>query len=277
MIYFLITLIVILSGIVIYMAFAARETRAKLDALKFRARELEIELARQTSHRGEVVNELIERYENEILKMGADIHDDLIQKLTVYRLHVDKLEHAETILEVQVIADRMKTDFKTVVDSIRRITRRLLPEMEIGSFTGMMRELCRREEKPGVAFIRFKSEGQEVQINESHQPHLLRIVQELINNATKHTLAWHIEVRLDWKPEEFQIEVEDDGKRFEDLAEKMRKPGTFATLRMRTGRIGAHIRFAQGFNGTKAIVSYNYGKQSDDARLARIRSDAQAK
>jgi signal transduction histidine kinase len=277
MIYFLTTLIVVLLGVIIYMMFAVREERRRLAVLKIRARELEIELARQTSHRGEVVNELIERYENEILKMGADIHDDLIQKLTVYRLHVDKLEHAETILEVQVIADRMKTDFKTVVDSIRRITRRLLPEMEIGSFTGMMRELCRREEKPGVAFIRFKSEGQEITINESHQPHLLRIVQELINNATKHTLAWHIEVRLDWKPDELQIEVEDDGKRFEDLAEKMRKPGTFATLRMRTGRIGAHIRFAQGFNGTKAIVSYNYGKQVDDGRVARIRSDAHVK
>jgi signal transduction histidine kinase len=160
MIYFLTTLIVVLLGVIIYMMFAVREERRRLAVLKIRARELEIELARQTSHRGEVVNELIERYENEILKMGADIHDDLIQKLTVYRLHVDKLEHAETILEVQVIADRMKTDFKTVVDSIRRITRRLLPEMEIGSFTGMMRELCRREEKPGVAFIRFKSEGQ---------------------------------------------------------------------------------------------------------------------
>lgn len=277
MIYFLTTLIVVLVGIVIYIALAVRETRRHFAALRDRARELEIELERQTSSRGEVVNELIERYENEILKMGADIHDDLIQKLTVYRLHVDKLEHAETILEVQVIADRMKTDFKAVVDSIRRITRRLLPEMEIGSFTGMMRELCRREEKPGVAFIRFKSDGQEVPINESHQPHLLRIVQELINNATKHTLAWHIEVRLDWKPNEFQIEVEDDGKRFDDLAEKMRKPGTFATLRMRTGRIGAHIRFAQGYNGTKAIVSYTYGKQSDDGMVARIRSDSQIK
>src|ERR1041384_2625487 len=122
MIYFLITCVVILLGVVIYMTLALRETRNKLSALNARSRELEVELARQTSHRGEVVNELIERYENEILKMGADIHDDLIQKLTVYRLHVDKLEHAETILEVQVIADRMKTDFKTVVDSIRRIT-----------------------------------------------------------------------------------------------------------------------------------------------------------
>src|SRR5688572_2557700 len=179
MIYFLTTLIVILFGVIIYMMFAARQERRKLATLRTRTRELEIELARQTSHRGEVVNELIERYENEILKMGADIHDDLIQKLTVYRLHVDKLEHAETILEVKVIADRMKTDFRIVVDSIRRITRRLLPEMEIGSFTGMMRELCRREEKPGVAFIRFKSAGTEVPISEGDQPHLLRIVQEL--------------------------------------------------------------------------------------------------
>jgi signal transduction histidine kinase len=276
MIYFLIALILLLTGTLVYLLFVLRRIRGNVSTVKTRLHQLEHELAEQASHRGEVVNELIERYENEILKMGADIHDDLIQKLTVYRLHVDKLEHVENILEVKIIADRMKTDFKNVVDSVRRITRRLLPEMEIGSFTGMMRELCRREEKPGVAFIRFKSVGDEIPINESHQPHLLRIVQELINNATKHTLAWHIEVRLDWKPDEFHIEVEDDGKRFDDLAEKMRKPGTFATLRMRTSRIGAHIRFAQGFNGTKAIVSYAYGKPPSENWL-RIRTDSTIK
>src|SRR5689334_10638319 len=267
MIYFLTGLLVFTIGVILYMIFVIRRERGNISTLKARILQLEKDLAEQTSHRGDLVNELIERYENEILKMGADIHDDLIQKLTVYRLHVDKLEHADTILEVKVIADRMKTDFKIVVDSIRRITRRLLPEMEIGSFTGMMRELCRREEKPGVAFIRFKSDGTEVPISESDQPHLLRIVQELINNATKHTVAWHIEVRLDWKPDEFHIEVEDDGRRFEDLAEKMRKPGTFATLRMRTARIGAHIRFSQGFNGTKAIVTYAYGKRQVEDRI----------
>jgi signal transduction histidine kinase len=267
MIYFLTILLILSASLLLYLVFVIRQERGNISTLKARVRELEKELYEQTSQRGDIVNELIERYENEILKMGADIHDDLIQKLTVYRLHVDKLEHAETILEVKVVADKMKTDFKIVVDSIRRITRRLLPEMEIGSFTGMMRELCRREEKPGVAFIRFKSDGTEVPINEGDQPHLLRIVQELINNATKHTVAWHIEVRLDWKPDEFHIEVEDDGKRFEDLAEKMRKPGTFATLRMRTARIGAYIRFSQGFNGTKAIITYAYGRRKVEDRL----------
>lgn len=267
MIYFLAILLGLSSSILIILIFVVRRERGNISTLKARVLELEKESDEQSSQRGDIVNELIERYENEILKMGADIHDDLIQKLTVYRLHVDKLEHAETILEVKVIADRMKTDFKIVVDSIRRITRRLLPEMEIGSFTGMMRELCRREEKPGVAFIRFKSAGTEVPINEGDQPHLLRIVQELINNATKHTVAWHIEVRLDWQPDEFHIEVEDDGKRFAELAEKMRKPGTFATLRMRTARIGAHIRFSQGFNGAKAIVTYSYGRRKVEDRL----------
>src|SRR5688572_21939406 len=126
MIYFLTVLLFLMSAILVVMVFVVRRRRGNISTLKARIQELEIELAQQSSQRGDVVNELIERYENEILKMGADIHDDLIQKLTVYRLHVDKLEHAETILEVKVIADRMKTDFRIVVDSIRRITRRLL-------------------------------------------------------------------------------------------------------------------------------------------------------
>src|SRR6185436_14152395 len=107
MIYFVITLFFISGAAAVYLWVLLRQERNIAAELRTRVRELEHESADQSAHRGELVNELIERYENEILKMGADIHDDLIQKLTVYRLHVDKLEHAETILEVKVVADKM--------------------------------------------------------------------------------------------------------------------------------------------------------------------------
>jgi signal transduction histidine kinase len=203
------------------------------------------------------VNELIDRYENEIQKMGADIHDDLIQKLAVYRLYVNKLERAEDLMAVQVLIKQMKEDFETIIKSVRKISRRLMPEQEIGSFTSMMQELCKRMETPGVIFIHFETIGNEFAIRHEHRQHLLRIVQEAITNVTKHTPAWHVYVRLLFSDQTLQLEIEDDGQRFETLISKMKDRNALSTLRMRINKIGGAIEFRKGNVGTIANVTYS--------------------
>ncbi len=203
------------------------------------------------------VNELIDRYENEIQKMGADIHDDLIQKLAVYRLYVNKLERAEDLTAVHVLIKQMKEDFETIIRSVRKISRRLMPEQEIGSFTSMMQELCKRMETPGVIFIHFESKGNEIAIRHEHRQHLLRIVQEAITNVTKHTPAWHVYVRLIFSDQTLQLEIEDDGQKFETLINKIKDKNALSTLRMRINKIGGAIEFRKGNVGTIATVTYS--------------------
>lgn len=257
MIYFLTVLLLIWLALTAFLVISIRRQRIEIRKLQAQAREIEMAKAKEKgSYRMELVNELIDRYENEILKMGADIHDDLIQKLHLYRLHVDKLERVETILEMQVIADQMKADFKSIVASIRRITNRLVPEVEIGSFPAMLRELCARMAEPNKLFIYFETSGKEILLNPQHHQHLLRMVQELINNVSKHTTAWHIRVRLKYFHKSVEIEVEDDGKEFQELARKMEDPGAFSMLKMRASKINAAVHFEEIENGTKAIVTY---------------------
>ena len=203
------------------------------------------------------VNELIDRYENEIQKMGADIHDDLIQKLAVYRLYVNKLERAEDLTAVHVLIKQMKEDFETIIKSVRKISRRLMPEQEIGSFTSMMQELCKRMETPGVIFIHFETKGNEIAIRNEHRQHLLRIVQEAITNVTKHTPAWHVYVRLIFSDQTLQLEIEDDGQKFETLINKIKDKNALSTLRMRINKIGGSIQFRKGNVGTIATVTYS--------------------
>lgn len=213
------------------------------------------------------VNELIDRYENEIQKMGADIHDDLIQKLAVYRLYVNKLERAEDLTAVHVLIRQMKEDFETIIQSVRKISKRLMPEQEIGSFTSMMQELCKRMETPGVIFIHFESKGTEIAIRHEHRQHLLRIVQEAITNVTKHTPAWHVYVRLIFQGSMLQMEIEDDGQKFETLINKIKDMNALSTLRMRINKIGGAMEFHKGNVGTIARVTYSptAAIHSDDA------------
>lgn len=209
-------------------------------------------------YRREVVHELIEKYEAEIQQMGADLHDDLIQKLTVYRLYVDKLELAENIMTVQLTTSHMKKDFEHIVQSIRKISKRLLPEEEIGSFEGMLKELCDRVEIPGVAFVRFASAGKEKPVNQLHRQHLLRIVQELVTNITKHTAAWHINVSVEFMTDKIVIRVEDDGKAFKNLQLALNHSNAlFFSLRMRLSIIGATLDFKESSKGTIATLEYS--------------------
>ncbi|MBL7857167.1 MAG: hypothetical protein JNM57_05720 [Cyclobacteriaceae bacterium] len=255
--YSLIALLLLLVAVSFYLFLTVKKQKGVLQKLEEQIRQLELEKVQEKgSYRTELVNELIDRYENEILKMGADIHDDLIQKLHLFRLHVDKLERVETILEMQVIADQMKTDFKTIVSSLRRITNRLVPEMEIESFPAMMRELCSRMAEPNRLFIYFETSGKEILLNKQHHQHLLRMVQELINNVSKHSTAWHIRVRLKYLHRFVEIEVEDDGKEFQHLAQKMEQPGTLSMLKMRASKIDAALHFERVDEGTKAVITY---------------------
>src|SRR5688500_15781633 len=63
------------------------------------------------------------------MEMGAELHDDLIQKLSIFRLYLDRLERsAHNPSEMEALLISMRTDFESVVKSVRRISRKLLPE-----------------------------------------------------------------------------------------------------------------------------------------------------
>src|SRR5690348_13407 len=92
----------------------------------------------------EVAKASMETCEQLIAEMGAELHDDLIQKLSIFQLYMDQLERAAKHPEhVEMILINMRTDFKQVVNSIRRISRQLLPIAEDGrSFKESIELLC---------------------------------------------------------------------------------------------------------------------------------------
>lgn len=255
--FLLVTIIVILAVATTYFAIVFTRTKKNLADRQHALNVLQEKyMNAQYNYSVDQVNELIDRYENEIQKMGADIHDDLIQKLAVYRLYINKLERAEDLTAVHVLTRQMKEDFENVIKAVRKISRRLMPEQEIGSFVSMAQELCKRMEAPGVVFIHFETVGEEVPIRHDHRQHLLRIVQESITNVTKHTPAWHVYVRLRFFRHSIELEIEDDGKRFETLITKIKDKNALSTLRMRINKIGAKIEFKKGMMGTLAVVTY---------------------
>ncbi|NOT76907.1 MAG: hypothetical protein HOP08_18440 [Cyclobacteriaceae bacterium] len=213
----------------------------------------------KTSFEAEVSRQAMEICEQAINEMGAEIHDDLIQKISVFRLYLDRLDRSkENKREVDSLIVGMNADFEEIVQSIRRISRRLLPaKMEDDSFQKGIIMLCQNLERPGGGTIHFENVGQEQKIPELAEIYLFRIIQELIHNALKHSSAWHVWIRLQWLENKVIIEVEDDGTGFSkvpEFIEILQKKHN--TLRMRSNVIGAKLSYHKGIKGLLAKVFY---------------------
>jgi signal transduction histidine kinase len=209
---------------------------------------LEEVVAKETSEACDVI----------INQMGAELHDDLIQKLSVFRLYIDQIERScADPAAVELLALKMRSDFEQVVSVVRNTSRRLLPaKMEGETLDSTLAMLCQNMEHPGTGHIHFKNNGNPRNISSNLELHLFRIVQELIHNAFKHSAAWHIYVRLYWNPDNLLLEVEDDGSGFSKVTEFVEKLKTkHNTLRMRALTIGANIEYIQGAKGLLARVT----------------------
>lgn len=211
------------------------------------------------SFEAQVSRQAMEACEHIIEEMGAELHDDLIQKLSVLRLYLDRLERSKTDqAETESLIVSMTADFLEVVQAVRRISRRLLPvKMDGDSFQKGISILCQNLEQSGGSTIHFEPTGPEQKFSDRAEIYLFRIVQELIHNAFKHSSAWHIWVRLTWAENQLTLEVEDDGTGFSKIPEfiaALKKKHN--TLRMRSEVIGAHIQYIQGKKGLLAKVAY---------------------
>lgn len=205
----------------------------------------------------EISCRVAEASEQIISEMGAELHDELIQKLSVFRLYLDRLERAAgDAAEVESLSIKMRSEFDQVITVVRNISRRLLPAtMEGETLDKTLEMLCQNMEHPGTGHIHFEQMGSARSMENQVERYLFRIVQELIHNAFKHSSAWHIWVRLKWETSKIIIEVEDDGTAFSKIPEFIeglkRKNNT---LKLRSTIIGATISYSQGEKGLLATL-----------------------
>jgi len=207
----------------------------------------------------EINRRVLETTDQIVAEMGADLHDDLIQRLSVLRLYLDRLDRAKhDPAQADAIITSMNADFLEVVEAVRRISRRLMPvDMDKDTLEARIHTLCQNMERPGGGTIHFSQTGIEPAFNEKDAMHILRIVQELINNALKHSSAWHVTINLNWSGNQLTIDVEDDGTAFSKidgfLSILYKKKNT---LRMRSDMLKAPIVYSQGKRGLHANFTY---------------------
>jgi signal transduction histidine kinase len=209
----------------------------------------------------EVAKQSMDVCEQIITEMGADLHDDLLQQLSILRLSIDRLERSVSDpREMELAIIKIKGEFINIIYSVRKVSRRFMPvQMEDDSFEQTVAMLCQNLERSGSGAVHFNRIGEEQQLTPIAEIYLYRMIQELINNSFKHSFAWHLWIRLIWTPQNLTVEVEDDGTGFSKIPEFisiLRKKNN--TLRMRCLVINATITYLQGKKGLLARISYSF-------------------
>jgi signal transduction histidine kinase len=190
-------------------------------------------------------------------EMGAELHDDLIQKLYSLSFYIEHIERSSSDpTEVLALITRMRSDFENITQSVRTISRHLNPIHKTETtFAANITHLCQTMDRPGNGHITCSSTGPEQPLSDLCYTYLYRIIQELIHNAFKHSAAWKVEILIAWSPTTVTIQVEDDGTgpvSIDTITSTLQNKRN--TLHLRSQAIHATIKYSKGKKGLLAKV-----------------------
>jgi signal transduction histidine kinase len=200
-------------------------------------RERELRAAEAEHQRLE--REILEITERERHSIGADLHDNLGQRLTALELMCATLkEDVAAQPDLTRRLDQIGQMLRDAVSQTRSLARGLVP---VGSDPDALQngltELVDHINRAGRAKIRFECPKPVAVSDPFVAGHLYRIAQEAVNNAVKHAKATEIAVRLSMRDARLQLEISDNGV---GLAKSGSKGGIgLGVMRHRASAVGA--------------------------------------
>jgi two-component system, NarL family, sensor kinase len=197
----------------------------------------------------------MESQESERRRLAADLHDSIGGMLSTIRVGLSSL--ARTLPDPKSI-DEAKLMLDDTISSVRRISRDLMPStLERFGFLNAIRELCERFEGTSKIEIKFSEPDEIPEMDKQRQLMLFRIIQELLNNAIKHSNAKRIDVTI-LNDQGMYVSVEDDGVGFDPTIEMKENQngkglGLF-NIENRARLLGGKLEYPKPVKGSKTVL-----------------------
>ena len=227
---------------------------------------------RQQKHRQEKAT-LKAQYDQEILTsqievqnttlqyIGQELHDNIGQLLSVAKINLNVLEETVQDVENEGFIKQTNELVEQAIHDLRALSKSLDGDFvhDFGLQESIAHELQRiRKTK------KFKTEltlsGEKYALGYEREIVLFRIVQEMLNNALKHSQAKNIEIKITYLPNNFTIIVSDDGIGFDfenTMKNELSQSGAgLRNIKRRAALINFDCEIASQTNqGTKYILS----------------------
>lgn len=149
--------------------------------------------------------------ENERKRIVSDLHDELGPLLSIVKFQVMSLETKDE--EDLMLIDKASINLDNILDKIRDICNELMPQVLIRkglimAINEFISDLDRR------TAIQMEFIYQDANIPSKAEVHLYRMIQEIVNNAIKHSEATELTINLFQQNEKLVVTVSDNGKGF---------------------------------------------------------------
>lgn len=234
-------------AIVLFMVFYQK----KMIQEQVKRQQLELE------YQSRMMQATLESQESERRKLAADLHDSIGGMLSAIRMGISTLGRS---LPNQVSIDQTKKMLDDTISTVRQISRDLMPStLDKFGLAQALKELCERIQDTSLMSINFYEQGEVPMMQKSEELMIFRIVQELMNNAIKHSQASQINVILD-SHRDFYLSVEDDGIGFsidEQRTDKTLGKGLgLYSIENRANQLGARLEFDRRDKGSKVTLTF---------------------
>jgi PAS domain S-box-containing protein len=170
---------------------------------------------------------IVEVQEEERQRIARELHDDICQRLTATKLHVDAME-GQVPKSGKPLLKKLRLVRKQLGNSVRevrRISANLRPSAldDLGPVAALQL-LCREFEEEHDIKVRFVSRHvEEALIDKNVEITIYRVAQEALSNILKHASANEALVTLTFQEGKLTLLIKDDGKGFNAAKEMNRK------------------------------------------------------
>jgi signal transduction histidine kinase len=227
-------------------------------------RQIFARLAELSEQRSDLAQKLISTQESTLRHISRELHDEFGQVLTAIGSMLGRAgKHApegsplrEDLKEVQEIAQSTLNNIRTLSQALHPV---LLEEAGLESTLDWYIPTVGRQ--TGLA-LHYEKTGQPFPVETSAGVHIYRVLQEALNNVSRHSGASDAWIWLRFSSDALELEVEDHGKGF--VREK--------SLRG-IGLVAMHER-AELIGGTLVISPHPQGGTKVSLQIPRVQVDA---
>lgn len=214
-------------------------------------------------------------------RLGREMHDTVARSLGALVLTLETAQNflngGKTVQTVPLIEAALVHARKALEDTRRAIDALSPPELEGMSLAELIAQELQTLEQAGM-ITQFVLGGEERSLNREQNMALLRITQEALNNALRHSQAQRVRVGLIFGVDEVSLRIEDDGVGFDPEARTAPGPqggyGLFG-MQERARAVGGtvEVQSTPGW-GTSVVVRLPYEPpQAEGASLQSVRKE----
>ena len=208
--------------------------------------------------REETIFAIIRAQEEERMRIARDIHDGPAQSLANVVMQIDYCQKLLQIRPEEVTSelDVLKSIARKNLEGIRKIIFALRPmDLDDLGLVPAVKRFLTEFEKSNDTQVEFKFFGREQRYLPTLEVAVFRIIQEAINNVSKHARASTVKVILETRPAMIHAVVRDDGVGFRP--DEGSKEGSFGLRGMqeRTALLNGELKISSTpGRGTEIII-----------------------